>query len=212
MTLPLILASQSPRRKELLAQIGYQFTTQAADIDESVLGNEDASSYVERLAIEKARSVALTKVDAQASCIVLGSDTSVVIDGEILGKPDSLNTCSKMLSKLSNNQHQVMTSIAAVKVMQGKIVEQLSQVVTTNVTFKALTAQEIERYWQTGEPCDKAGAYGIQGIASQFVTNIDGCYFAVVGLPLYATAQLLAKIGMPTPIQDVAANQSKDNG
>lgn len=197
----LILASQSPRRKALLAQLGYQFTTQAADIDESVHHNENAKDYVLRLAQEKAQAIFSTLPAAQqADTIVIGSDTSVVIDGKILGKPVNEADCVATLLRLENKQHQVLTSIAVINQGQNNKSQVISKLVETQVQFKALTVDEIKRYWQTGEPCDKAGSYAIQGIGGQFVTTIKGSYSAVVGLPLYETAQLLAQVGLPTSI------------
>ena len=188
----LILASQSPRRRELLAQLGYQFVVQASDIDEQILPKETAEKYVLRLAKEKAMHVfsSLSAVE-QKYCCVLGSDISVVFKDKILGQPEDLTDCIKTLSLLSDNQHQVLTAIALVspRGVQG-------QVVTTKVTFKKLSQAEIQAYWLTGEPQDKAGSYGIQGIAGQFVTNMQGSYSAVVGLPLYETAQLLSSVGL----------------
>jgi septum formation protein len=195
----LILASKSPRRKELLAQLGYQFTCLSADIDESVKYNEPAEQYVVRLAIEKATFIAKNIAKNQPeTTLILGSDTSVVLDNHILGKPTDLNDCLRQLLLLSDRQHQVITAIAVVKGQQVK-----SIAVTTEVTFKRLSEDEIIRYWHTGEPQDKAGSYGIQGIGGQFVKQISGSYSAVVGLPLYETAQLLADFGMPTPVQSV---------
>jgi septum formation protein len=196
----LVLASQSPRRKELLSQLGYQFKTVSADIDESIIGNELPRDYVLRLAIEKAKVVAK---DQAADFVVLGSDTSVIFKEHILGKPDNIEACCQQLLMLSNNTHQVLTAIAAVKNNQIS-----SAIISTDVTFKTLTVEEIQRYWHTGEPQDKAGAYGIQGIGGQFVTQIKGSYSAVVGLPLYETAKLLAELGLPTPIQDPATHLS----
>lgn len=190
----LILASQSPRRKELLSQLGYQFQTISADIDESIIDNESPSDYVLRLAIEKATVVSKNQA---TDCVVLGSDTSVIFDNHILGKPENIAACCQQLLMLSNNTHQVLTAIAIVKNKQI-----LSAVISTDVTFKTLSIEEIQRYWHTGEPQDKAGSYGIQGIGGQFVTQIKGSYSAVVGLPLYETAKLLAELGLPTPIQD----------
>jgi septum formation protein len=184
----LILASQSPRRKELLQQLGYNFSCVPADIDERVLPAESPAQYVARLALEKANVIA--KQQAQ-DVVVLGSDTSVVFGQHIIGKPESLSDCIAILTMLSGNTHQVITAIAVVKAQQSQVV-----VVSTEVDFKILTAAEIKRYWQTGEPQDKAGAYGIQGIAGQFVKQIRGSYSAVVGLPLYETAQLLAEFGV----------------
>lgn len=195
----LILASQSPRRKSLLAQLGYQFTAQAADIDESVQSNETAKNYVLRLAQQKAKVVFATlSAQQQVESVVIGSDTSVVIEGEILGKPLNEADCIATLLRLENKQHQVLTAIAVVSQDQANKNETMSQLVETQVQFKALTVDEIKRYWQTGEPCDKAGSYAIQGIGGQFVTTIKGSYSAVVGLPLYETAQLLAQVGLPT--------------
>jgi len=191
----LILASKSPRRKELLAQLGYQFTSLSADIDESVKYNEPAEQYVVRLAIEKAVFIAKNQPD---TTLILGSDTSVVFENHILGKPKDLGDCLNQLSMLSNKKHQVITAIAVVK---GQQVNSIA--VTTDVIFKSLNTEEITRYWHTGEPQDKAGSYGIQGIGGQFVKQIYGSYSAVVGLPLYETAQLLAEFGMPTPINAV---------
>ena len=184
----LILASQSPRRKELLQQLGYDFICLAADIDESVRSTETPEHYVARLAREKAAAIAQQHND---EVVVLGSDTSVVFGEHILGKPESLSDCLAILNMLSGNSHRVITAIAAVKGQRSEVV-----LVSTEVDFKALTEVEIRRYWQTGEPQDKAGAYGIQGIGGQFVTKIRGSYSAVVGLPLYETAQLLSTFGV----------------
>lgn len=191
----LILASQSPRRSELLAQLGYLFATCPADINEAVKANESPVQYVERLALEKAKNIAENQSD---TTLVLGSDTCVVSHGLILGKPENVEQCLEHLSMLSGNTHQVLTAIA---VVQGQLSKSL--VVSTNVEFKELSTEEIMNYWQTGEPQDKAGSYGIQGIAGQFVKQINGSYSAVVGLPLYETAQLLAEFSFPTPVQSV---------
>ncbi|MDT0603317.1 Maf family protein [Thalassotalea castellviae] len=188
----LILASQSPRRRELLAQLGYQFTCCPADIDETVQLHESPKEYVERLALEK--SACIAKEQAETT-LVLGSDTCVVYQNCILGKPENLAQATDHLTRLSGNTHQVLTAIAVVQGQFSKAV-----VVCTDVTFKTLTTQEIINYWHTGEPQDKAGSYGIQGIAGQFVKHICGSYSAVVGLPLYETAQLLAEFSCPTPV------------
>lgn len=199
----LILASQSPRRKALLTQLGYQFITQAADIDESVQRNENAKDYVVRLAKEKSQAVFFSlPTQQQAQSIVLGADTSVVIEGEILGKPANEAQCLATLLRLENKQHQVLTAIAVVSQAKKNSTQNktISQLIETQVQFKPLTLDEIKRYWHTGEPCDKAGSYAIQGLGGQFVTTINGSYSAVVGLPLYETAQLLAQVGLPTSI------------
>lgn len=203
MTKQLILASQSPRRKMLLGQLGYQFSTLVADIDESVCDHESAKDYVLRLAQEKALAIFDTlPYEQQQQSLVLGADTCVVIDGTILGKPANEAECIETLLRLENSEHQVLTAIAVVSSETEETVSVNSDTIETKVRFKALTINEIKRYWHTGEPCDKAGSYAIQGIGGQFVTTINGSYSAVVGLPLYETAQLLAKSGLPTTIQD----------
>jgi septum formation protein len=187
----LILASQSPRRKQLLTQLGYQFSVQASNIDESVKEAETAHDYVLRLAKQKAQHVlASLPATEQKNSFALGSDTSVVLNGQILGKPESEDDCIQTLSLLSNNQHQVLTAIALAS-KEGIA----GEVIKTDVVFKTLTTAEIKAYWLTGEPQDKAGSYGIQGIAGQFVKMINGSYSAVVGLPLYETAKLLTNAG-----------------
>ncbi|WP_159817552.1 Maf family protein [Colwellia sp. 20A7] len=200
----LILASQSPRRKSLLAQLGYQFITLPANIDESVYCNEKPQDYVVRLAKEKAQTIFLAlTAEQQDQTIVLGSDTSVVIDGEILGKPIDEAECITTLMRLENKQHQVLTAIAVISQDHKKPKQHfnaITKLVETQVHFKPLTVDEIKRYWNTGEPCDKAGSYAIQGIGGQFVTTINGSYSAVVGLPLYETAQLLAQVALPSSI------------
>ncbi len=192
----LVLASQSPRRKELLSQLGYQFICQPADIDETVLPDEPILDYVVRMAKEKAQVVANTQTNTQINTIVLGSDTCVAKAGKILAKPIDLADCLTILNTLSADKHQVLTAIAVVE--GGKV---QCEVISTDVYFKALTTAEITAYWHTGEPQDKAGAYGIQGIGGQFVRRIEGSYSAVVGLPLYETAQLLAKFGLFSTVQ-----------
>lgn len=180
----LILASGSPRRKELLTQLGYTFSVLKTDVEEQRQASEGAFDYVARLSKDKAMAAVLLDPDA----IVIGSDTIVVCDDKVLEKPDDLAHAKQMLLMLSNRAHQVMT---AVTVATQEIQETV--VVTTDVWFKPLSEQEIEQYWQTGEPCDKAGSYGIQGLGGRFVTRIEGSYYAVVGLPLYETDQLLRK-------------------
>jgi septum formation protein len=180
------LASQSPRRRELLTQIGIEYELLSNDIDETPLKDEKASDYVQRLAIEKARA---GQTLATANKPVLGADTIVVVDNKLLGKPLSQQDAMAMLLSLSNRTHQVMTAIAFV---QGDKV--VSEVVKTQVTFRAINEEEALNYWLSGEPEDKAGGYGIQGLGAQFVEKIDGCYFAVVGLPLMKTQQLLNRL------------------
>ncbi|SFG76890.1 Maf family protein [Neptunomonas qingdaonensis] len=188
----LILASASPRRKELLAQIGVVFKQCSVDIDESVLPGERPEDYVRRLACEKSQAgFQRNPLPNSQQSAVLGADTTVVVDGVILGKPDSEEQAVEMLQQLSGRTHQVMTGIA----LTGNGYAN-SQVVVTHVTFKALDVAQCRRYWQTGEPCDKAGGYGIQGYAAVFVGKIEGSYSNVVGLPLAETAELLGKAGI----------------
>lgn len=188
MTAPLVLASSSPRRRELLQQIGVEFDVRVSPVDETPLPAEDPQAYVRRLAIIKAQASVL--VDDQRP--VLGADTTVVCDGQILGKPENLADAQRILGMLSGRRHQVLTAIALV---HGQSV--LSEVVITDVLFRTISPAEIEQYWASGEPCDKAGAYGIQGKGAVFVSRIEGSYSAVVGLPLAETAALLTKSGVP---------------
>ena len=191
----LVLASQSPRREALLSQLGYQFICQPADIDESVFDDEPALNYVVRMAKEKAEVIAQA-TKPSLNCLILGADTCVVNNGEILAKPIDLTDCITILQTLSAKKHQVLTAIA---VTNGENISH--EVIITDVYFKTLTTDEITAYWHTGEPQDKAGAYGIQGIGGQFVRRMEGSYSAVVGLPLYETSQLLAKFGLFSAIQ-----------
>jgi len=188
----LLLASGSSRRKELLDQIGVHYQTASMDIDESVHVNEAPSDYVLRLAEEKA----LAGIEAKPDRVVLAADTSVVVDEHILGKPDNAQVAHDMLRQLSGTTHQVLTAIAVAKHIKGKV-RIASQVVVSDVSFSELTEQQIEQYIQTGEPMDKAGAYGIQGKAALFVERIEGSYSNVVGLPLAETGKLLQRFDVP---------------
>ena len=185
----LFLASQSPRRRELLDQIGVRFALLNSEIDEQVKPGEAAEEYVLRMAREKAEA-GLAMRPAGATQPVLGADTSVVIDGHILGKPRDREDGVAMLQRLAGRQHQVMSGVALCD--EHGCETRLS---ITHVQFAPLTLAQCEGYWNTGEPADKAGGYGIQGVAAQFVERIDGSYSGVVGLPLYETAQLLARKG-----------------
>lgn len=184
----IILASASPRRAELLRQIGVSFESRPANVDENPKAGEQPGDYVLRLAREKAMVVGTIVPEA----IVLGSDTSVVLDERILGKPASPEEAAETLQILSGRTHQVMTGIAVV--VDGYAEARL---VTTDVTFRELRKDEISAYVRTGEPTDKAGSYGIQGLGGIFVENLKGSYSAVVGLPLRETADLLAHAGYP---------------
>ncbi|MFJ4196676.1 Maf family protein [Pseudomonas sp. NPDC089534] len=188
---PLYLASGSPRRRELLAQIGVPFTAVGADIDETPSPHESPSAYVERLARGKAEAGRRALGSRGASC-VLGADTAVVLDGKILGKPvDEADACA-MLMMLSGREHEVLTAIALVE--EGRCE---SRVVRSRVRFRSIGQAEAVAYWASGEPRDKAGGYGIQGLGAVFVAGLDGSYSAVVGLPLCETAELLGHFGIP---------------
>jgi septum formation protein len=184
---PIILASASPRRAELLTQIGVTYQVVAADIDETPVVGEPATDYVQRMAREKVTAVAALFPDR----IVLAADTSVIVDGEIWGKPLSRQHAKVMLAALSDRNHQVMTAVA---VYHRHCLE--FQLSVTDVAFAALTTAEIDAYIDSGDADDKAGAYGIQGSAGCFVRHLSGSYSGVMGLPLYETAVLLEKIGM----------------
>ncbi|UCJ16889.1 Maf-like protein [Pseudomonas sp. MM211] len=187
----LYLASASPRRSELLKQIGVPFLTRIVPIDETPQADEAPEAYVERLALAKAVAVldSLTECDG---AVVLGSDTAVVLDGRILGKPIDRADAVATLTALSGREHQVLTAVALISNERSG-----ARVVTSTVRFKPLSQAQIEAYWETGEPHDKAGSYGIQGLAAVFVSQMQGSYSAVVGLPLCETAELLAEFAIP---------------
>ena len=187
----LYLASGSPRRRELLTQIAVPFLTQIAPIDENALPGESPIAYVERLARAKAQA-GLAALAETADVVVLGADTAVVLDGRILGKPVDRDDALATLNALSGRSHQVLTAVALVSRERLE-----SRVVTSQVTFRPLSQAEIEAYWASGEPQDKAGCYGIQGLAAVFVRQLLGSYSAVVGLPLCETAALLAEFAIP---------------
>lgn len=186
----LILASASPRRAELLAQIGVRFTVAVSDIDETPLAGEAPADYVSRMARGKAGAVA---AGADAGQVVLAADTTVVIDGDVLGKPRDHLDGLAMLARLSGRTHEVMTAVC---LQCGD--EQSEALVTTRVTFITLDRELCEAYLATGEPADKAGAYGIQGLGAVLVESIDGSYSNVVGLPLAETWRLLTEWDLPT--------------
>ncbi|MCA1771285.1 MAG: Maf family nucleotide pyrophosphatase [Halomonas sp.] len=183
----LCLASASPRRRELLASIGVSVQVEPCDIDETPLPGEPAEPYVCRLAQAKAQAAM-----PMTSLPTLGSDTAVVVDGQILGKPDDELHAASMLRRLSGRQHDVLTGVA---VSGPKGI--LTCFVTTRVTLRDISDAEISAYWNTAEPSDKAGGYAIQGMASVFVAGIEGSHSAVVGLPLFETACLLRRQGVP---------------
>jgi septum formation protein len=200
----LYLASRSPRRRELLKQIGVRFepliTRLAAprgpDVDELQHAGESPDVYVERIAREKAE-FALKVLGMRSMLVrpVLSADTVVILDGAILGKPADAAEAAAFLRQLSGNTHEVRTSVAVAQAIgpKTKLVQRTS---TSSVKFKALTDDEIAQYVATGEPMDKAGAYGIQGYAGLFVERLEGSYTGVMGLPLYETAELLRQVGV----------------
>lgn len=183
----LILASASPRRQELLRQIGLDFSVRAANISESMEGLGTPEEAVRKISERKARAISASPEDT-----VLAADTIVVVDNEILGKPKNTDDARRMLHLLSGRSHRVMTGFT---VLHGE--EQFSHTEITDLTFRPLGDAEIDAYIETGDPMDKAGAYGIQGLAALFVTGIRGDYFNVMGLPLCALAPVLRRFGIP---------------
>ena len=186
----LILASRSPRRAELLTQLGVTFEQRPADIDERQLSGEPVEDYVARLAWEKSAAV---QSAAGGECIVLAADTCVVLDDQVLGKPEDHFDALAMLARLSGREHRVLTSVC---LRRGARVEEA--VSDSRVRFVSLTREQCEAYIATDEPWDKAGGYGIQGVAGAFVESLEGSYSGVVGLPLAETWELLRRLGVPT--------------
>jgi septum formation protein len=180
-----VLASASPRRRELLRLVGIEHTVIPADIDEDYPPGEAPAVYAERLAREKAGAI------DRADAVVIGSDTIVVVDGDVLGKPRDREQAVAMLRRLSGRAHVVMTGVAVA--WRGRMSSGVEEV---SVTFRALGDDEIRRYVETGEPMDKAGAYGIQGFGATIVDRVDGDYFAVMGLPLNRLVRLCRALGL----------------
>jgi len=180
------LASASPRRHELLMQIGVRFEVVVVDVDESCLPKESPEDYVQRVALAKAQAGLQTLAD-DPGAIVLGGDTSVICSGQVYGKPENQAHALEMLMALSGSEHQVYSAVSVVSADK-----QVTRLVKTKVRFRSLSEQECEAYWETGEPQGKAGGYG-----SVFVSSIEGSYTGVVGLPVAETAQLLAEFGVP---------------
>ncbi|MEM7078650.1 MAG: Maf family protein [Pseudomonadota bacterium] len=183
----LILSSASPRRAELLKAMDLEFTVRPADVDETPHDHESPWAYVQRLAGSKARA------SWRANTVSLGADTSVVVDGDILGKPLDEHDACAMLARLSDRWHAVTTAVAG---FDGR--RTVTQVVVTRVRFRHISAAEARRYWATGEGADKAGSYGIQGIGGIFVKGLRGSYSAVVGLPTQETERLLNMLDLDT--------------
>jgi septum formation protein len=187
---PLIyLASASPRRTALLTQVAVAHEVHAVAVDESVLPGEQPARYVQRLAALKAETL-WRNLRQPEHIAILGADTAVAVDGEILGKPADERDCLRMLALLSGRTHQVFTAVA-LRWQNGNE----SRLSVSEVTFRRLGSDEIRAYWRTGEPADKAGAYAIQGLAALFVERVAGSYSGIMGLPLFETAELLALTG-----------------
>ena len=182
----IILASASPRRAELLDQIGVKYTIQVIDIDESNLANESPEALVQRLAIEKSQAVPMQLSNGFP---VLGADTLGVLNKELLVKPRDFEHAHQMLSSMSGNWHEILSAVALSHKDQTLICLNRNRVL-----FRQLSLAEIKNYWETGEPQDKAGAYAIQGLAAAFIERIDGSYSGIMGLPLFETADLLKEI------------------
>lgn len=182
-TSPLILASGSPRRAEILLAVGWPYEAQSPDVDETQRKGESPEDYVQRLAREKAGAVAATRLFG----LVLGADTTVVVDGQVLGKPEDERDARRMLRLLSERWHEVLTGVALVRAETGRALVGLER---TRVRFAAMTDEEIEWHVETGDVLDKAGAYAIQGRAALFIEAIEGDYWNVVGLPVRLVYEL----------------------
>lgn len=188
----IVLASSSPRRAEILHNAGIAFDIRATQIDETALPGEPAREMVARLAEAKARAAAGQMDAATHECIVVGADTTVELDGEILGKPRDSADAREMLAKLSGRTHHVLTGIFLLRLPSGA---KRTAVENSTVTFAPISQREIDAYVATGEPLGKAGAYAIQGLAGRYISGIEGCYFNVVGLPLARLYALLRELG-----------------
>lgn len=189
---PIYLASGSPRRRELLTQIGVPFVTLSAAIDETPQPGEAPADYVARLALGKARAGHANVPADGHQAVVLGADTAVIVDGRILGKPVDQADALAMLMSLSGREHQVLTAVALVDGARSEVIN-----VSAQVRFRGIATAEAQAYWASGEPLDKAGGYAIQGLGAVFVASLHGSYSAVVGLPLCETAALLGRFGVP---------------
>ena len=184
----LYLASSSPRRRELLAQIGVCYQVISIDVPEQRAPGESPEQYVQRLALEKARAGHASAGDSGIP--VLGADTVVVLDGQVMEKPKDKSDGLAMLEKLSGKTHEVLSAVALVGEKEKVVMNR------SRVSFRATTGQEREDYWNTGEPQDKAGSYAVQGLAAVFISNIEGSFSGVMGLPLFETAELLKEFGI----------------
>ena len=186
----IILASASPRRRDLLSQLGLNFTVAGQDIDETQSPDKEPLDFVRRMALRKAQAVKV-EVPLKVSSLVIGSDTIVVCEGFVLGKPVNKKDGLRMLRLLSGKTHSVLTAVAIATLNRECV-----SVSENKVEFRHITKQEAEAYWQSREPADKAGSYGIQGLGAVFVKTLHGSYSGVVGLPLYETAKLLGEFGI----------------
>ncbi|GIV15078.1 MAG: Maf-like protein [Armatimonadota bacterium] len=195
----LILASASPRRRELMSLLGIPFRTVPANIDETPPDGRSPEETAVHLAREKALAVAQNELDA----VVLGADTIVVCNGESLGKPRDAEEALEMLRRLNGREHQVFTGVALLEVRHGTVVREQCDAVCTLVRFRKVGDEHLRRYIATAEPMDKAGAYGAQGYGSTLIERIEGCYFNVVGLPVSRVCAMLEAWGI-TPLQVVS--------
>lgn len=190
MTKKVVLASASPRRKKLLTQIGLNFTAESSNVEENNINNDlDFGSLVTELAYKKARDVAKNHTEG----IIIGADTIVVINESILGKPSSGHEAKLMITKLSGRWHSVFTGLAVIDLDSNVV---LTDFVESKVKFRKLSKSEIDNYVKTGEPLDKAGAYGIQEKGALLVEKINGCYYNIVGLPVSKLKEMLSKVGV----------------
>lgn len=187
----LILASGSPRRAEILRNAGFTFETIAAGVDETPLRGEGAEAYVLRVARAKACAVASRLRGSEGDAFVLAADTIVSAEGELLGKPADADDARRMLRLLSGRTHEVLTGVAIATRPAG---DEIAAAEKTRVTFRALAESDIENYISSGEPFDKAGGYGIQGLGGRFIPRIEGCYFNVMGLPLARASAMLDEL------------------
>jgi septum formation protein len=205
MELELILASGSPRRQEMLQERHVAFRVQTSHVDETLQPGLHPEEAVQLLARRKAMAVATSSC---SSVLVIGADTVVVLDGEILGKPRDSDEAIQMLSRMQGREHQVCSGIALIEVQQGQIVRESTDVRKTDVWMRPLSHDKIDWYVKTGEPLDKAGAYGIQGFGATLVERIDGCYFNVVGMSISLLDQMMERWGYSL-FNDFSISRSK---
>lgn len=192
----LILASSSPRRAEILRHAGFSFEIRPTHLDESLRPGEHPADYVLRLAQAKSQAAAEDEIIFGEAAYVIGADTAVVVEGELFGKPARTEDARRMLLRLRGKTHQVLTGLSILAIPEGKRVDHVE---TTLVTFLNISDQDVEEYISSGEPFDKAGAYGIQGIGGRFVERIEGCYFNVMGLPVSRVWGFLRGLGWSEP-------------